>query len=255
MTGADEPNLWPLANALRQRFLETSAKVPHIVVSTKPKAELDSSLAFGDVNNAVEEVSNAWKNYHTFIETAKSGIRDAAKAESADGNDTAVFVELCVGPTKAGESEEAANVCHIGYKIQPRMISKCVSIVHGDGGAPVDKNDPEVKAQIEAAFNLFDIDGSGDIDSSELAGVAKELGVEMSEEEVKAVMATIDEDGGGDIDLGEFTNWFLGLDAKQEGEKISKIGRLKMMSMLAGSSVEALCKRAPGKGAPVEVRF
>ena len=29
-------------------------------------------------------------------------------------------------------------------------------------------------------------------------------------------------------------------------------GRLKMMSMLAGSSVEALCKRAPGKGAPVE---
>ena len=39
----------------------------------------------------------------------------------------------------------------------------------------MDKNDPEVKAQIEAAFNLFDIDGSGDIDSSELGGVAKEL--------------------------------------------------------------------------------
>jgi len=37
-------------------------------------------------------------------------------------------------------------------------------------------------------------------------------------------MATIDEDGGGDIDLGEFTNWFLGLDKKEDGEKISKIG-------------------------------
>lgn len=46
----------------------------------------------------------------------------------------------------------------------------------------------------------------------------------MSEAEVAAVMATIDEDGGGDIDLGEFTNWFLGLDTKKEGEKISKIG-------------------------------
>ena len=163
-----------------------------------------------------------------------------------------MFVELCVGPVKEGEQEEAANVCHLGYRIQPRMISKCVSIVQGDGGAPVDKNDPEVKAQIEAAFNLFDIDGSGDIDSSELAGVAKELGVEMTDAEVTVVMATIDEDGGGDIDLGEFTNWFLGLDAKQEGEKISKIGRLKMMSMLAGSSVEALCKRSPTLGAPVE---
>ena len=49
-------------------------------------------------------------------------------------------------------------------------------------------------------------------------------GVDMSEDEVAVVMATIDEDGGGDIDLGEFTNWFLGLDKKQEGEKISKIG-------------------------------
>ena len=49
-------------------------------------------------------------------------------------------------------------------------------------------------------------------------------GVDMSEAEVAAVMATIDEDGGGDIDLGEFTNWFLGLDTKKEGEKISKIG-------------------------------
>ena len=49
-------------------------------------------------------------------------------------------------------------------------------------------------------------------------------GVDMSEDEVAVVMANIDEDGGGDIDLGEFTNWFLGLDKKQEGEKISKIG-------------------------------
>ena len=46
----------------------------------------------------------------------------------------------------------------------------------------------------------------------------------MSEDEVASVMATIDEDGGGDIDLGEFTNWFLGLDKKEDGEKISKIG-------------------------------
>ena len=46
----------------------------------------------------------------------------------------------------------------------------------------------------------------------------------MSEDEVATVMATIDEDGGGDIDLGEFTNWFLGLDKKEDGEKISKIG-------------------------------
>ena len=70
--------------------VETSAKVPHIIVSTKPHDELDCSLPYDDVNNDAEEVSNAWKNYHTFIETAKSGVRDAAKAEDPNGNDTAV---------------------------------------------------------------------------------------------------------------------------------------------------------------------
>lgn len=60
-------------------------------------------------------------------------------------------------------------------------------------------------------------------------------GVDMSEDEVATVMATIDEDGGGDIDLGEFTNWFLGLDTKQEGEKISKIGE-QLLSLHSCSS-------------------
>ena len=61
----------------------------------------------------------------------------------------------------------------------------------------------------------------------------------MSEDEVATVMATIDEDGGGDIDLGEFTNWFLGLDTKEEGEKISKIG---------ASHSYCHCIRAPAMG-------
>ena len=180
-----EPSLWELAAALRVRFQHTSARVPHIIVSTKPRAELDCSVQFSDLSSPSEDVSNAWKNYHTFIEIAKSTIREAAvsshaaltqeqKTSAQTANDTAIFIELCSSQATEG-SEAALSMCHIGYRLQPRMISKCMNIVAGDGGAPVDKNDPEVKAQIEGAFNLFDIDGSGDIDSSELAGVAKEL--------------------------------------------------------------------------------
>ena len=174
-SGTGESSLWELAAALRARFLETSAKVPHIVVSTKPRAELDCSEQFSDLHSPSEDVSNAWKNYHTFVEIAKSTIRETGMAApAAKANDTAVFIELCSSQATEG-SEAALSMCHIGYRIQPRMISKCMNIVDGEGGQPVDKNDPEVKAQIEAAFNLFDIDGSGDIDSSELGGVAKEL--------------------------------------------------------------------------------
>lgn len=176
-SGAGDSGLWELGAALRTRFLETSAKVPHIIVSTKPQAELDCSMQFSDLASPSEDVSNAWKNYHTFIEIAKSTIREAAvisAGTAGKANDTAVFVELCASQATEG-SEAALNMCHIGYRIQPRMISKCMSIIDGGGGEPVDKNDPEVKAQIESAFSLFDIDGSGDIDSSELAGVAKEL--------------------------------------------------------------------------------
>jgi Ca2+-binding EF-hand superfamily protein len=60
-------------------------------------------------------------------------------------------------------------------------------------GKPSQPVDPKAEEKsIATAFAMFDVDGSGDIDSSELKKVAQELGVPMSEEDIAAAMAVMD---------------------------------------------------------------
>ena len=47
---------------------------------------------------------------------------------------------------------------------------------------------------------MFDKDGSGNIDLYELRDAMRALGLNMSKDEVKALMATIDTDNNGYID-------------------------------------------------------
>ena len=58
--------------------------------------------------------------------------------------------------------------------------------------------------EFREAFNSFDADGGGSIDSSELASVLKSLGQEASPEELAALIKIADTDGSGDIDFLEF---------------------------------------------------
>ena len=50
----------------------------------------------------------------------------------------------------------------------------------------------------------YDDDGSGEIDAEELMGILKSLGLDVTEEEVHAMVHEVDEDGSGTIDFQEF---------------------------------------------------
>ena len=63
--------------------------------------------------------------------------------------------------------------------------------------------------QIEAfreVFTLFDINGGGTIDASELDQALRSVEICLTEAELKDVLAVIDEDGNGEIDFDEFLN-------------------------------------------------
>eukprot|EP00931_Biecheleriopsis_adriatica_P059250 TRINITY_DN3541_c0_g1_i3.p1 TRINITY_DN3541_c0_g1~~TRINITY_DN3541_c0_g1_i3.p1 ORF type:complete len:210 (+),score=57.03 TRINITY_DN3541_c0_g1_i3:31-660(+) len=62
----------------------------------------------------------------------------------------------------------------------------------------------DVLKEIKSAFDLFDADGSGDIDSKELHTAMKELGFEMTRGEIDEMISEVDEDGSGEIDFDEF---------------------------------------------------
>merc|ERR1711998_181309 len=62
----------------------------------------------------------------------------------------------------------------------------------------------EQKQEIKEAFDLFDTDGSGDIDEKELKVAMKALGFDPTDEEVSQLINSLDSDGGGTIDFNEF---------------------------------------------------
>jgi len=74
---------------------------------------------------------------------------------------------------------------------------------------PPKKKDPNTLdadqvAECREAFELFDIDGSGEIDIKELKAAMRALGFQVTAEELKKMVAEIDNDGNGGISFNEF---------------------------------------------------
>ncbi|XP_065186791.1 uncharacterized protein LOC135817512 [Sycon ciliatum] len=81
----------------------------------------------------------------------------------------------------------------------------------------------EQKQEIREAFDLFDSDGTGTIDTKELKVAMRALGFEPKKEEIKRMVADIDKTGSGTIDFNDF----LQLMTSKMGEKDSKEEILK----------------------------
>merc|ERR1712031_110621 len=62
----------------------------------------------------------------------------------------------------------------------------------------------EQKAELKEAFELFDTDGSGAVDSSELHTAMKALGFEPKKEEIAKMVREMDKDGDATVDFEEF---------------------------------------------------
>ena len=58
--------------------------------------------------------------------------------------------------------------------------------------------------EFKEAFDEFDQDKGGTIDSSELVAVFRSLGIEPSDQELRDIMLAADKDGTGSINFTEF---------------------------------------------------
>ena len=80
--------------------------------------------------------------------------------------------------------------------------------------------DDKQKQEIKEAFDLFDTDGSGNIDVKELTVAMKALGCEPKPGEIEKMIADVDDDGGGEIGFDEFlkmmTHKILNKDPKED---------------------------------------
>lgn len=85
----------------------------------------------------------------------------------------------------------------------------------------------EQKTDIKEAFNLFDTEATGLIDTKELKVAIRALGFEPKKEEIKRMIAEVDKDGTGKITFADFQQLMtVKMAEKDSNEEILKAFRL-----------------------------
>ena len=81
--------------------------------------------------------------------------------------------------------------------------------------------------EIKEAFDLFDSDKSGQIDTEELKAALKNLGIDAKNQTLSNMMADLDKDNSGQIDFGEFIDMMTAKmsdrDTKEDLEKVFRL--------------------------------
>eukprot|EP01050_Picozoa_sp_SAG11_P005029 SAG11_NODE_338_length_10535_cov_8.199885_11_plen_442_part_00 len=197
-----------MVSMLRERLWETTGGTPHIVLCYLDPAKLDvdqpleRTVVGMDDEGLRQRAVQGWLNYHTFIEVAKYRMTGGAKIKRSG---CSLLLEL-------RKLKSATEGLELGYGLMPYELK---SVLPGNSRKPPPVDD----ATISRAFALFDKDGSGSIDERELAGVAKQIGLPMTADDVAAAMAAMDDDGSGEVDKAEFKAWFRSLAEPKDGAK------------------------------------
>jgi len=114
-----------------------------------------------------------------------------------------------------------------GKKASP-MVRAPASAKKAGGAVAARPGIPEWQMQeLREAFDLFDTDGSGTIDTKELQVALRALGFDSKKEKVRKMIADIDLDGSGTIDFEEFVEMMTGkMGDRDSPEEIRRVFKL-----------------------------
>ncbi|XP_043982405.1 caltractin [Gambusia affinis] len=136
-------------------------------------------------------------------EEQKQEIKEAFDLFDTDGTGTIDIKELKVAMRA------------LGFEPKKEEIKKMVSDVVKDGSGTIDfddflsmmtqkMNEKDSKEEILKAFRLFDDDCTGKISFKNLKRVAKELGENLTDEELQEMIDEADQDGDGEVNEQDF---------------------------------------------------
>ena len=109
-----------------------------------------------------------------------------------------------LGTSGPNANNRRKSFINFGGQQQQNMSS---SALHHDQMTPASEAlTPEQIQAFKEAFDLFDNNGGGTIDSAELKETLDSVGIEIDQEDIEDVMMKLDEDGNGEIDFEEFLN-------------------------------------------------
>nr|CCA22583.1 caltractin putative [Albugo laibachii Nc14] len=162
------------------------------------------SSAYGSRNTVAKGKGAAAKNKKfELTEEQKQEIREAFDLFDTDGSGTIDAKELKVAMRA------------LGFEPKKEEIKKMIADIDKDGSGTIDfteflemmttkMSEKDSKEEIIKAFRLFDDDETGKITFRNLKRVAKELGENMTDEELQEMIDEADRDGDGEINEEEF---------------------------------------------------
>ncbi|UJR21332.1 hypothetical protein I4U23_024426 [Adineta vaga] len=142
-------------------------------------------------------------NRPELTEEQKTEIREAFDLFDADGSGT-IDVKVLKVAMRA-----------LGFEPKKEEIKKMISDIQKENAGTIDFNDflqlmsqkmaeKDSKEEILKAFRLFDDDNTGKISFKNLKRVAKELGENLTDEELQEMINEADRDGDDEINEQEF---------------------------------------------------
>eukprot|EP00938_MAST-03A_sp_MAST-3A-sp1_P001672 g1672.t1 len=143
------------------------------------------------------------KSKFELTEEQKQEIREAFDLFDTDGSGTIDQKELKVAMRA------------LGFEPKKEEIKKMIKDIDTDGSGTIDfqeflemmtakMSQKDSREEILKAFRLFDEDETGKITFANLKRVAKELGENMTDEELMEMIDEADRDGDGEINEEEF---------------------------------------------------
>ncbi|XP_034969111.1 uncharacterized protein LOC118084009 [Zootoca vivipara] len=140
---------------------------------------------------------------HELSEEQKQEVREAFDLFDTDGSGTIDVKELKVAMRA------------LGFEPKKEEVRKMVADIGKEGSGVIEFEDfltmmtqkmseKDTKEEILKAFRLFDDDGTGKISFKNLKRVSKELGENLTDEELQEMIDEADRNGDGEIDEEEF---------------------------------------------------
>jgi len=162
-----------------------------------------SSVIFSPNSLATKKGAAAKSKKFELTEEQKQEIREAFDLFDTDGSGTIDAKELKVAMRA------------LGFEPKKEEIKKMISDIDKDGSGTIDfseflemmtakMSERDSREEILKAFRLFDDDETGKISFRNLKRVAKELGENMTDEELQEMIDEADRDGDGEISEDEF---------------------------------------------------
>ena len=164
---------------------------------------LHVSLTIINAQQSLARRNKKSKSKFELTEEQKQEIREAFDLFDTDGSGTIDQKELKVAMRA------------LGFEPKKEEIKKMIKDIDTDGSGTIDfqeflemmtakMSQKDSREEILKAFRLFDEDETGKITFANLKRVAKELGENMTDEELMEMIDEADRDGDGEINEEEF---------------------------------------------------